>query len=153
MIYSQIRSVYNDLGIVYDTVILFVRDALGGGNVETYPFLKDYVEPLMQYKKIAPPGERSFMGLIKNEPELVANMFVTRLDQEREKFEELSDEEFESLKQEVISNPENLVPAKRREIGIRYDKKLQADLKDIQARKELEEWTKRKWQHRAGIIK
>ena len=93
------------------------------------------------------------MGLIKNEPELVANMFVTRLDQEREKFEELSDEEFESLKQEFISNPENLVPAKRREIGIRYDKKLQADLKDIQARKELEEWTKRKWQHRAGIIK
>ena len=80
-------------------------------------------------------------------------MFVTRLDQEREKFEELSDEEFESLKQEFISNPENLVPAKRREIGIRYDKKLQADLKDIQARKELEEWNKRKWQHRAGIIK
>ena len=141
------------IGTSLITVILFVRDALGGGNVETYPFLKDYVEPLMQYKKIAPPGERSFMGLIKNEPELVANMFVTRLDQEREKFEELSDEEIESLKQEFISNPENLVPAKRREIGIRYDKKLQADLKDIQARKELEEWTKRKWQHRAGIIK
>lgn len=153
MMYSQIRSVYNDLGIVYDTVIRFVNDTLAGGSMDSYDYLKDYIEPVTQYRNTALPGKRNFLGLLEAQPELVANIFVTRLNQERENFGELSDEEFESLKQEFISNPENLLPARRREIGIRYDKKLQADLKDIQAKKELDEWTKRQWQHRAGIIK
>lgn len=153
MMYIPIRSVYNELGMVYDTVIRFVNDTLAGGSVDTYDYLKDYIEPVTQYKDIALPGKRNFLGLLEAQPELVTNIFVNRLNQERENFDQLSDEEFESLKQEFISNPENLLPAKRREIGIRYDKKLQADLKDIQARKELDEWTKRQWQRRAGIIK
>ena len=86
-------------------------------------------------------------------------------------FEQLSDEEFDSLMNEFVKDPSNFTPAKRRAISIKYDKDLQ---KDIATRKgistddvkdkmssfqkqfeeqTLEEFTKRQWQHRAGIIK
>ena len=115
----------------------------------------------------------STMGILKNRPELYVRLALAKMKTARMSgsFEQLSDEEFNSLMDEFIKDPSNFKPAKRRAISIKYDKDLQ---KDIATRKgistddvkdemssfqkqfeeqTLEEFTKRQWQHRAGIIK
>ena len=86
-------------------------------------------------------------------------------------FEQLTDEEFNRLIGEFEKDPSNFTPAKRRAISIKYDKEMQQDIAnrkgistdDVKAKmssfqkqfeeQTLEEFTKRRWQHRAGIIK
>ena len=94
-----------------------------------------------------------------------------RLARDQGRFKKLSDEEFKDLIDEFTSDPSNFTPAKRRAISIKYDKDLQKDIADrkgistddVKAKmsdfqskfeeQQLEEWTKRQWQLRAGIIK
>ena len=72
---------------------------------------------------------------------------------------------------EFVKDPSNFTPAKRRAISIKYDKEIQQDIAtrkgistdDVKDKmssfqkqfedKQLEEWTKRQWQRKAGIIK
>ena len=118
-------------------------------------------------------NEMHSMGILKNRPELYVRLALAKMKRARMNgdFEQLTDEEFNRLIGEFETDPSNFEPAKRRAISIKYDKDLQ---KDIAARKgistddvkdkmssfqkqfeeqTLEEFTKRRWQHRAGIIK
>jgi len=121
-------------------------------------------------------NEESTMGIIKNRPELYARIALAKMKKAREEgwFEQLSDEEFNNLIGELIEDPSNFVGAKRRAISVKYDKALQQDLADkkggtpeqhaefakkmqqkfsVKEEELMEEWTKRQWQRRAGIIK
>ena len=118
-------------------------------------------------------NENTTMGILKNRPELYARLALAKMKREREngRFEQLSDEEFSSLMNEFEKDPSNFEPAKRRAISIKYDKDIQKDIatrkgistddvkdkmSDFQKKfeeQQLDEWTKKKWQQRAGIIK
>jgi len=118
-------------------------------------------------------NENNTMSIIENRPELYVRLALAMMKKAREagRFDRLSDEEFNNLIGEFTENPNNFKSAARRAISIKYDKWLQ---KDIAARKgistddvvakmgefqkkfdeqPLEEWQKRQWQYRAGIIK
>ena len=184
---ARINSVYNDIGIATDGIVDIINDYFSGG---TYGKFLDKDIPggyekwkadMDQYKKdydFDGPmstgfNEMSTMGILKNRPELYVRLALAKMKTARMSgsFEQLSDEEFNSLMDEFIKDPSNFKPAKRRAISIKYDKDLQ---KDIATRKgistddvkdqmssfqkqfeeqTLEEFTKRQWQHRAGIIK
>ena len=79
-------------------------------------------------------NEMNTMGILKNRPELYVRLALAKMKRVRENggFEQLSDEEFDSLMNEFVKDPSNFTPAKRRAISIKYDKDLQ---KDIAARK------------------
>jgi hypothetical protein len=118
-------------------------------------------------------NELNTMGILKNQPELYVRLALAKMKQAKDKgaFSQLSDKEFDSLVDEFKSDPSNFTPAKRRAISIKYDKELQKDIatkkgisvddvtskmsdfqKDLEEQ-QLQEWTKRQWQLRAGIIK
>ena len=113
------------------------------------------------------------MGILDNRPELYVRLALAKMKKAREagRFEQLSDEEFNNLIGEFTKDPSNFKPAKRRAISIKYDKELQKDIAtrkgistdDVVAKmgdfqkkfeeQQLEEWQKRQWQLKAGIIK
>lgn len=164
---ATIKSVYNEIGIATDDVVEIISDYFSRGNLGKYldssieggyekwkADMKKYEE---DYDFIDGPlktgyNEMHAMGILENRPELYVRLALAKMKTAREKgyFDQLSDKEFDSLVDEFQTDPSNFTPAKRRAISIKYDKALQ---QDIASRKELEEWTKRQWQHRAGIIK
>ena len=184
---ARINSGYNDIGIATDGIVDIINDYFSrgtygkfldkdipGGYTKWVADMKKYEE---DYDFDGPLktgyNEMSTMGILKNRPELYVRLALAKMKRVRENggFEQLSDEEFDSLMNEFVKDPSNFTPAKRRAISIKYDKDLQ---KDIATRKgistddvkdkmssfqkqfeeqTLEEFTKRQWQHRAGIIK
>jgi len=118
-------------------------------------------------------NEMSTMGILKNRPELYVRLALSKMRKARMNgdFEYLTDEEFNRLIGEFEKDPSNFTPAKRRAISIKYDKEMQQNIAnrkgisvdDVKARmsdfqkqfedKQLEEWQKRQFQLRAGIIK
>ena len=118
-------------------------------------------------------NEMSTMGILKNRPELYVRLALAKMNKVRENggFEQLSDEEFDNLMNEFVKDPSNFEPAKRRAISIKYDKDIQQDIAtrkgistdDVKDKmssfqkqfeeQTLEEFTKRRWKHKAGIIK
>jgi len=149
----------------------YLGSYLEGGADKWANDMEDYMEKYAlgntQY------NELNTMGILKNQPELYVRLALAKMEQARDKgsFSQLSDEEFNSLVDEFKSDPSNFTPAKRRAISIKYDKDLQKDIADrkgistddVKAKmsdfqnqfeeQQLEEWTKRRWQLRAGIIK
>jgi hypothetical protein len=104
--------------------------------------LKKNMNSKLSFNQINPAG------VLELQPELYVRLAMGLMNHARSQgeFEQLTDEEFTSLKQEFIDKPENFQSAKRREISIKYDKEMNERL-------ETENWTKRQWQYRAGIIK
>ena len=153
----------------------FLDKDIPGGYAKWKADMKKYEE---DYDIIDGPlktgyNEMHTMGILKNRPELYVRLALAKMKRARMNgdFEQLSDEEFNNLMDEFIKDPSNFEPAKRRAISIKYDKDLQ---KDIAAKKgistddvkdkmssfqkqfeeqTLEEFTKRQWQRKAGIIK
>ena len=148
---------------------------LPGGYEKWKADMKKYEE---DYDSISGPLKTGYhemhtMGILKNRPELYVRLALATMKKAREngRFEALSDEEFNNLIGEFESDPNNFTPAKRRAISIKYDKEIQQSLArkknisvdDVKAKmsdfqkqmeeQQLEEWTKRQWQRRAGIIK
>lgn len=164
---AAIKSVYNEIGIATDGVVEIINDYFRRGDYGKYldqdlpGGYKKWVADMKKYEEdydfLDGPlktgyNEMSSMGILKNRPELYVRLALAMMEKARKagRFDQLSDKEFDSLIDEFQTDPSNFTPAKRRAISIKYDKALQ---QDIASRKELEEWTKRQWQHRAGIIK
>lgn len=185
---AQIKSVYNEIGIATDGITDIISDYFKGGSYGKYldkdipGGYKKWVEDMKKYKEdydfFDGPlktgyNEMTTMSILQNRPELYVRLALAKMKRAREagRFDQLSDEEFNSLMGEFTKDPSNFTPAKRRAISIKYDKELQ---KDIAKRKgistddvkdkmsnfqqqfedqQLEEWQKRQWQQRAGIIK
>jgi hypothetical protein len=151
---------------------------LPGGYEKWKADMKKYEE---DYDFISGPlktgyNENHTMGILKNRPELYVRIALAMMKKAREngRFEALSDEEFNSLIGEFTENPNNFKPAARRAISVKYDKALQQDLAKkkggtpedhatfaakkqqqlaVEEEKLMEDWTKRQWQLKAGIIK
>ena len=149
----------------------YLDQDLPGGYKKWVADMKQYEEDFDFFK--VKSNQMHTMGILDNRPELYVRLALAKMKRARMNgdFEQLSDKEFSSLMDEFVKDPSNFEPAKRRAISIKYDKDLQ---KDIAARKgistddvkdkmssfqkqfeeqTLEEFTKRRWQHRAGIIK
>lgn len=189
---ARIQSVYNDIrnatGDVVDIISGFFTDyerSTWGQYLDSYikggfdQWKKDMRKYQQDYSYLRPGplytgfNEESTMGILKNRPELYVRIALAKMKEAREegRFEQLSDEEFNSLVSEFEKDPKNFKPANRRAISIKYDKDLQKDIAtrkgistdDVKAKmsdfqkqfkeQQLEEWTKRQWQIRAGIIK
>ena len=184
---ARINSVYNDIGIATDGIVDIINDYFSGGTYGKFldkdipGGYKKWEADMDQYKKdydFDGPmstgfNEMNTMGILKNRPELYVRLALAKMKKARMSgsFEQLSDEEFNSLMDEFITDPSNFTPAKRRAISIKYDKDLQKDIAtrkgistdDVKDKmssfqkqfedKQLEEWQKRQWQQRAGIIK
>ena len=149
----------------------YLGNYLEGGADKWANDMDDYIEKYALGK--TQYNELNTMGILKLQPELYVRLALAKMKLARDKgrFNKLSDEEFNNLIDEFTSNPSNFTPAKRRAISIKYDKELQKDIatrkgistddvvskmSDFQKNLEeqqLEEWTKRQWKLRAGIIK
>ena len=149
----------------------YLGSYLEGGADKWASDMEDYMEKYALDK--TQYNELNTMGILKNQPELYVRLALAKMEQAKDKgaFDQLSDKEFDSLVGEFKSDPSNFTPAKRRAISIKYDKELQKDIatrkgistddvvskmSDFQKNLEeqqLEEWTKRQWKLRAGIIK
>ena len=167
---ARYNSVYNDIGIATDGVVDIINMWISNSLPDVYvkhldPYIKGGLDKwkadMQQYREdydtVSGPlktgyNEMSSLGILKNRPELYVRLALAAMQNAREEgmFEALSDEEFDSLIGEFESDPSNFTPAKRRAISIKYDKELQ---QDMASKRELEEWTKRQWQLKAGIIK
>ena len=160
---ATIKSVYNEIGIATDGVVEIINDYFSGGTYGKFldqslpggyekwgDDMKQYEEDF-SFDKVK-SNQMNAMGILKNRPELYVRLALAMMEKARKagRFDQLSDKEFDSLIDEFQTDPSNFTPAKRRAISIKYDKALQ---QDMASKKELEEWTKRQWQHRAGIIK
>ena len=153
----------------------YLDQDLPGGYKKLVEDMKKYEE---DYDFIDGPlktgyNEMTTMGILKNRPELYVRLALAKMKRARMNgdFEQLTDEEFNRLIGEFEKDPSNFEPAKRRAISIKYDKEMmqnianrkgistddvKAKMSDFQKQfeeQQLEEWTKRKWQQRAGIIK
>ena len=160
---ATIKSVYNEIGIATDGVVEIINDYFRRGDYGKYldqdlpGGYKKWEDDMKQYEEDfsfdkVKSNQMNAMGILKNRPELYVRLALAMMEKARKagRFDQLSDKEFDSLIDEFQTDPSNFTPAKRRATSIKYDKALQ---QDIASRKELEEWTKRQWQHRAGIIK
>ena len=156
---AQISSTYNDIGYATDRTMEIINDAFNN-SLSGVDFLDKHIEGgLGKWAQDIADFKEEYQfdtefnvinpaGLLTTKPELYVRLAVGLMNHARSQgeFEQLTDEEFTSLKQEFIDNPNNFNSAKRREISIKYDN-------EINERLEMEDWTKRQWQHRAGIIK
>jgi len=146
---ATIKSVYNEIGIATDGVVEIINDyfrrgsqfggksldsGLPGGYKKWATDMKKYEE---DYDFLDGPlktgyNEMSAMGILKNRPELYVRLALAMMKRAREagRFEQLSDEEFNSLIGEFESDPSNFTPAKRRAISIKYDKELAKSIAD-----------------------
>ena len=156
---AQISSTYNDIGYATDRTMEIINDTFKN-SLSGVDFLEKHIEGGLskwaqdvdafkeKYEFQTEFNQINPAGVLELQPELYVRLAMGLINHARSQgeFEQLTDEEFTSLKQEFIDNPENFQSAKRREISIKYDKEMNERL-------EIENWTKRQWQHRAGIIK
>ena len=181
---ARINSVYNDIGIATDGIVDIINDYFNGGTYGKYldqdlpGGYKKWAADMKQYEEDfsfdkTKSNQLHTMGILDNRPELYVRLALAKMKRARMNggFEQLSDEEFDSLVDEFVKDPSNFTPAKRRAISIKYDKDLQKDIAsrkgistdDVKDKmssfqkqfenKQLEDWQKRQWQLRAGIIK
>jgi hypothetical protein len=181
---ARINSVYNDIGIATDGIVDIINDYFSGGTYGKFldqdlpGGYKKWVADMKKYEEDfsfdkVKSNQLHTMGILDNRPELYVRLALAKMKRERMNggFEQLSDEEFDSLVDEFVKDPSNFTPAKRRAISIKYDKDLQKDIAsrkgistdDVKDKmssfqkqfenKQLEDWQKRQWQLRAGIIK
>lgn len=158
-IYNQIK------GAIQDAVEI-TSNALSG-NVWGRDYLDPYIEgglekwgqDVFNFKQKQEYGKKTPYDLIQTQPELYLRLALGLIKNERDRgqFQQLSDDEFNAFIEELKSDPKLILSLKKtKEFAIKYDKALQKDLarrKEMAEAKVVEDWTKRQWQYRAGIVK
>lgn len=160
------QSIYNQIKGAFQDVIEIFGDAIRGsvyGRDYLNPHIEGGVEKwgqdVFNFAQSLDYGNQAPYYVIQGQPELYLRLALGLIKNEREKgrFQQLSDDEFNAFIEELKSDPKLILdPKKTQEIAIKYDKALQKDLarrKEMAEVKIIEDWRKRQWQHRAGIIK